>query len=77
MIQGARRIGKSTIVEEFAKENMDIKVVKIDVDKEPEIAGKYGIISIPTLVVVENGQVINRAVGVISKENISILVHGE
>ena len=64
----------SPIVEEFAKENMDIKVVKIDVDKEPEIAGKYGIISIPTLVVVENGEVVNRAVGIINKENIEKLV---
>lgn len=67
----------SPIVEEFAKENEDVKVVKIDVDKEMEIAGRFGIISMPTLVVMENGKVINRAVGVMSKENIEKLIYIE
>ena len=64
----------SPTVEEFASENEDVKVVKIDIDKETKIAGKYGIISIPTLVVIENGEETNRAVGVMNKENIEKLV---
>lgn len=64
----------SPIVEEIAKENDDIKVVKIDVDEEEELANKYGVISIPTLIVIENGEVINKSVGVISKEEIESML---
>lgn len=64
----------SPTVEEIAKENDDIKVVKIDVDEEEELANKYGVISIPTLIVIENGEVINKSVGVISKEEIESML---
>lgn len=64
----------SPTVEEIAKENADIKVVKIDVDEEEELANKYGVISIPTLIVIENGEVINKSVGVISKEEIESML---
>ena len=60
----------SPIVEEIAKERDDIKVVKIDIDEEFEIADTYRIFSIPTLVVIENGVEIERVVGVVSKEEI-------
>ena len=51
------------IVEEIAAERSDIKVVKINVDEEPELAARYGIMSIPTLLVIRDGQVVNKAAG--------------
>lgn len=57
-------------VEEVAEERTDIKVGKINVDEEPELATKFGIMSIPTLVVVENGQVVNQMMGARPKRDI-------
>ena len=51
------------MVEEIAKERTDIKVGKINVDENPELAGRFGIMSIPTLVVMENGKILNQIVG--------------
>ena len=51
------------IVEEIAKERSDIKVGKINVDEESELASRFGIMSIPTLVVMENGRIVNQATG--------------
>ena len=51
------------MVEEIAKERPDIKVGKINVDENPELASQFGIMSIPTLVVMENGKIINQAMG--------------
>ena len=64
----------SPIVEEVAKENPDIKVVKINVDENNELSYKYKTYSIPTLVVIENGVEVNRAVGAIPKDSILELV---
>ncbi|MBQ8395658.1 MAG: thioredoxin, partial [Oscillospiraceae bacterium] len=47
------------IVEEIADERSDIKVGKINVDEEVELASQFGIMSIPTLVVIENGKIVN------------------
>ena len=52
------------IIEEIAQERSDIKVGKINVDDEPGLASQFGIMSIPTLVVMKDGEVINQAVGV-------------
>lgn len=60
----------SPIVEEVANEEKDIKFVKINIDKAEEIANKYNIMSIPTLVVIKSGEEVNRSIGVISKEKI-------
>lgn len=60
----------SPTVEQIANEREDIKVVKIDVDENQDIANKYRIYSMPTLVVIADGVEINRAIGVISKEEI-------
>ena len=60
----------SPVVEEVAQENTDIKVVKINVDNAQELAVKYQIMSIPTLVVVKGGNEVTRSVGVISKTEI-------
>ncbi|MDD6603374.1 MAG: thioredoxin, partial [Eubacteriales bacterium] len=45
------------LVEEIAKERSDIKVVKINVDEEQELAMQFGVMSIPTLVVMKNGKI--------------------
>ena len=51
------------IVEEIAEEYPEYKVCKINVDEEPELASQFNILSIPTLVVMENGQILNQASG--------------
>ena len=51
------------LVEEIAEERSDIKVVKINVDEEQELAMQFGVMSIPTLVVMKNGKVVNQATG--------------
>ena len=51
------------MVEEIAKERPDIKVGKINVDENPELATRFRIMSIPTLVVMENGKIVNQAMG--------------
>ena len=51
------------MVEEIAKERPDIKVGKINVDENPELAARFRIMSIPTLVVMENGKIVNQAMG--------------
>lgn len=60
----------SPIVDEIAEERTDIKVGKINVDEEPELAGRFGVMSIPTLVVLVGGEVKNKSVGVIPKKKI-------
>ncbi|HQB32043.1 MAG TPA: thioredoxin [Erysipelotrichaceae bacterium] len=51
------------IIDEIASERTDIKVGKINVDQEPELASRFGIMSIPTLMVIKNGEVVNTAMG--------------
>ena len=51
------------IVEEIAKERSDIKAGKVNVDDQPDLAGQLGVISIPTLVVMKNGKIVNQATG--------------
>ena len=58
------------MVEEIAKERPDIKVGKIHVDENPELASQFGIMSIPTLVVIENGNIVNQAMGARPKDAI-------
>ncbi len=58
------------LVEQIAHERSDIKVGKIDVDEEGALATAFGIVSIPTLVVVKNGEVVNKAVGYRTKDQI-------
>ena len=58
------------ILDEIAAENSSIKVGKINVDEESELAASFGVMSIPTLVVMKNGQIVNRSVGAKPKEAI-------
>ena len=54
----------SPVVDQIAEENPDIKVGKINVDDEPELAGQFGVMSIPTLLVFKDGQIAGQSVGV-------------
>ena len=58
------------IIDEIAKENSDIKVCKVNVDDEPELAGEFNIMSIPTLVVMKDGQVLRQSMGAKPKSQI-------
>ena len=60
----------SPIVDEIAAERSDIKVGKINVDEQPELAAQFGVMSIPTLVVMKNGKVVNQATGARPKAQI-------
>jgi thioredoxin 1 len=64
----------SPVVDEIADEHPEIKVCKVNVDDEAELSVKYGIQAIPTLMVFENGELKNRSVGVIPKEDILKLI---
>lgn len=58
------------VLDEIAAENPDIKVCKINVDEEPELAGQYGIMSIPTLMVVKDGKITQQESGARPKQQI-------
>lgn len=58
------------VVDQIAEENGNIKVGKINIDEQPDLAQKYGIMSIPTLVLFEGGQLKETSVGLVPKESI-------
>ena len=60
----------SPIVDEIAAEHGDIKVGKVNVDEQPELAAQFGVMSIPTLVVMKGGKVVNQMVGARPKAQI-------
>ena len=62
------------LVEQIALERSDIKVGKINIDEEPELAMQFGIMSIPTLLVMKDGKVVNKAVGARPKDGILALL---
>lgn len=62
------------LVEEIAAERPDVKVGKINVDEQPELAGRFGVMSIPTLVVMKGGKVVNQALGARPKSQILALL---
>ena len=65
----------SPVIDELAKEKgEEFKVCKVNVDEEPELAQKYNVMSIPTLVVIKNGKVVNVSVGVKSKQSIQNMI---
>ena len=58
------------ILDEIAGERSDIKVAKVNVDEQPELAGQFGVMSIPTLVVVKEGRIVQQAMGARPKAQI-------
>jgi thioredoxin 1 len=60
----------SPVVDMVAEENPDIKVGKVNVDEQQELASAFGVMSIPTLVAVSGGKEVNRIVGAVPKESI-------
>ncbi len=64
----------SPVIDEIAEENDDIKVGKVNVDEQSSLAQKFGIMSIPTIAVIKNGQTIDTKVGVRPKQEILDMV---
>lgn len=62
---------QAPILDEFALEYPDVKVCKVDVDAEPALASRFGVMSIPTLIYFEDGKQVGKAVGVQMKEQIA------
>ncbi len=62
------------VVEEISDERQDIKVGKVDIDKESELAAQFRIMSIPTLVVMKNGKIVNQSMGARPKSQILALL---
>ena len=63
-------ITMTPIIKEIAKEHNEIKFVKVDVDKNEELAIKYNVMSIPTMIIMKDGKVTKTFVGVTDKESI-------
>lgn len=66
----------SPLVDEIAGENPQYIVGKINVDNEPELAQDFGVMSIPMLVVMKNGKIVNQAIGARPKESILGMLEG-
>ena len=64
----------SPVVDEVAAEREDIKVCKINIDEEGELAIRYGVMSIPTLIVFKGGEIVNKSIGLIPKDEILALL---
>jgi thioredoxin 1 len=61
------------IVEEFAEKQSDVKVAKVNVDEQPELAIQFGVMSIPTLIAFRDGEILNKTVGLSTIEEIEEL----
>ena len=64
----------SPIVDEVAEERTDVKVGKVNVDEQPDLAAQFGVMSIPTLLVFQNGRLVNQAVGARPKSGVLALL---
>ncbi len=64
----------SPIVDEIAEETPGVKVGKVNVDEQGELASAFGVMSIPTLLVMKNGKVVNRATGARPKKQIAAML---
>lgn len=69
------------VIEELAKEVKEVKIAKVNVDEQPELAERYQVMTIPTLLFMKNGQIAERSVGFKPKEEIErmleLLVKGD
>lgn len=66
----------SPIIDELSEELTDVKVCKINTDEEPELAGKFNIMHIPTMVIMEAGKEIRRTSGYMPKEDVKDFIRG-
>ena len=62
------------VIDQLAAEQTDVKVCKVNIDEEPGLAQRFGVMSIPTVVLFENGQEKNRSVGLVPKEKLLALL---
>ena len=62
------------ILDEIAEEREDIKVCKVDIDEQPELASRYRIMSVPTLMVLKNGQIMEQSIGAKPKHQILAMI---
>lgn len=65
------------ILDEIASERSEGKIVSVNIDNEEELAKKYGVISIPCLILFNSGNEVKRSVGLIPKEEVENLLRGE
>lgn len=65
----------SPIIDEVAETISDVKVCKVNVDEAADLASMFGIESIPTLIVIKNGQTVNKSIGLISKDKVLELIN--
>lgn len=64
----------SPIIDAIAEERSDVKVCKINIDEEKELAIRFGVMSIPTVIAFKNGEVAGKSVGRVSKEKLLTLI---
>lgn len=64
------------VIEEIAEENPEYFIGKVNVDEEPELAEAFSVTSIPTLVIMKNGKVVNKAIGFRQKQDILSMLEG-
>ncbi|MCR5300563.1 MAG: thioredoxin [Erysipelotrichaceae bacterium] len=64
------------VLEELSEEITDVKFVKIDVDEEPELAGKFGIMSIPSVFLFKDGEVAGSFLGLQPKDKVKAFIEG-
>ena len=62
------------ILDEIAEEREDIKVCKVDIDEQPELASRYRVMSVPTLMVLKNGNIMEQSIGAKPKHQILAMV---
>ena len=60
----------SPVVDEIAEQTQGVKVCKVNVDEQQELAVQYGVMTIPTLIVFENGKEVNKSIGVKPKQEV-------
>ena len=64
----------SPILDEIAEEREDIKVCKVDIDQQPELASRYRVMSVPTLMVLKEGRIVEQSIGAKPKHQILAMV---
>lgn len=62
------------VIDQIADEHPEVKVCKVDVDKEPSLAMDYRVVNIPNLLIFKNGEKVNQAVGVHSKSDLETMI---